>query len=88
MAQKFFSNVNFVDSVDVSWGTDEDFTIYHISGDNYITNDIGDFKMTMVPEELRRISFWMDQTILQYQISILDLLIMPAFYLVVVLMLS
>ena len=42
MAQKFFSNVNFVDNVDVSWGTDEDFTIYHISGDNYITNDIGD----------------------------------------------
>ena len=40
MAQKFFSNVNFVDSVDVSWGTDEDFTIYHISGDNYITNDM------------------------------------------------
>ena len=31
----------FADSIEAAWGTNEDFTISHLSGDNYLTNDIG-----------------------------------------------
>ena len=37
----FSSNVSWADSAEAAWGADEDFTISHIAGDNYLSNDIG-----------------------------------------------
>ena len=37
----FSSNVIWADSAEAAWGANQDFTISHIAGDNYLSNDIG-----------------------------------------------